>query len=110
MNLQIVLKALSDNTRLNIIELLLNKNYCVRALSKKLNISESAVSQHIKILKENNLLIGKKNGYHIHYDVNRDMLLKLAKQIELLANTKKDIDIIKECSCKCNKKNKCNME
>ncbi len=38
-----IFKALSDGSRLRILELLLERTYCVRALSLKLGLSESAV-------------------------------------------------------------------
>lgn len=107
MQIQILLKALSDKSRFKIIELLLQKNYCVRALSFQMGISESAVSQHIKLLKETGLLIGNKCGYHVHYRVNKDVLHQLAKDIEELANTECQKDKPKNCRCDCNIKNRC---
>jgi len=38
------IRALADENRFKIVKLLLNKEYCVRALACKLEISESAVS------------------------------------------------------------------
>ena len=46
MNTHLTLKALSDETRMKLVILLLKNNYCVRALAKELKISEAAVSQH----------------------------------------------------------------
>lgn len=85
MDLSIVLKAISDETRLKILKMLLQHNYCVRALSRNLGISEAAVSQHLKILKEADLLIWERKGYFVHYDVNRNTLHELSFQIEDLA-------------------------
>ena len=53
-----ILKSLSDETRYNLIKLLLSHDYCVGALAKRLNISESAVSQHLKILRTAGLVKG----------------------------------------------------
>ncbi len=86
-----VLKAMADETRFKILKLLLHHNYCVRALSKKLGITESAISQHIKVLKEANLIVGARKGYYMHYDVNRDMLQKLAIEIKELAAIKRKV-------------------
>lgn len=88
MDITLVLKCLADENRLKIIHLLAERKYCVRALSKQLAISESAVSQHIKILKNAGLLeIGDKNGYNIHYAVNRDCLIMLSEKIMKLADS-----------------------
>lgn len=79
-----VLKAMADETRYKILTLLLQQNYCVRALSREIGLSESAISQHIKILKEAGLLDGMKKGYFMHYYVDKDILNKLALNIEKL--------------------------
>ena len=52
MDRTLVLKAIADETRLKIITLLLRHNYCVRALARKLELSESGVSQHLKVLRK----------------------------------------------------------
>jgi ArsR family transcriptional regulator len=81
----IVLKAIADDTRIKILELLLRHNYCVRALAKKLSLTEATISQHLKVLREAGLLEGEKRGYFMHYDVKRDVLHELAKEIEVSA-------------------------
>lgn len=81
-----VLKCLADANRMQIVRLLSQRKYCVRALSSELGISESAVSQHIKSLKDAGLLeLGDKHGYHIHYAVKKDTLLQAAAEIQRLA-------------------------
>ncbi|MBQ6849519.1 MAG: winged helix-turn-helix transcriptional regulator [Oscillospiraceae bacterium] len=88
MEIAIIFKCLSDENRLKIIQLLSKRKYCVRALSQQLCISESAVSQHIRVLKNAGLLeIGDKNGYNIHYAVNKEVLLLLSEKIKLLADS-----------------------
>ena len=92
------IKALADKNRLNLLKLLLHKNYCVKVLAEELEISESAVSQHLKILREADLVIGEKKGYYVHYGVKRENLSQLADYIEELAD-------IKQVNCKnCNGK------
>ncbi|MFO7882504.1 MAG: metalloregulator ArsR/SmtB family transcription factor [Kosmotogaceae bacterium] len=80
-----ILKALSDETRYKIIKLLINNKFCVSALSKRLNISESAVSQHLKILKNAGIVEGEKISYYTHYTVNLDALQKVANKISELS-------------------------
>lgn len=58
----LMLRALADENRWKILSLLSENQYCVRALSKILNITESAVSQHLKLLREANIVIGEKRG------------------------------------------------
>ncbi len=84
MDRTLVLKAIAEETRMKIITLLLQCNYCVCALARKLGMSEAAVSQHIKILRGAGLLTGEKTGYFVHYSVNRNVLQELTQDIENL--------------------------
>ena len=67
MELDRILKALGEPMRLNIYQNLLIRKHCVRSLSKKLGISESAISQHMKVMREAGLIYGERYGYHTHY-------------------------------------------
>ncbi len=67
MDISVLLKALGDPTRLSIFQQLLIRKHCVRSLSKKLGITESAVSQHIRVLKDAEMVCRERFGYHIHY-------------------------------------------
>ncbi len=80
-----ILKALSDETRFALIQLLLQHNYCVGALSKQLNITESAVSQHLKVLRTAGIVKGEKRGYYTHYYVDRELLREAASSIVTLS-------------------------
>lgn len=75
------LKAIADENRLKIIKLLLTKNYCVGALANQLNISESAVSQQLKILREADLVMGEKKGYYVHYMVKTENMKQIGDYI-----------------------------
>ena len=78
-------RALGDDTRLKIVDLLLQHNYCGRALARKLGVSEAAVSQHLKVLRQAGLLVGEKCGYFRHYSINQVALLELAQELERMA-------------------------
>ena len=80
-----IINALSDETRFKLIKMLLQHNYCVRALAENLDITESAVSQHLKILRNADVVKGEKRGYYTHYSVNRELLKRTAKEIEELS-------------------------
>jgi ArsR family transcriptional regulator len=85
-----VLKAIADNSRMNILKLLLKHNYCVRALANELALTEATVSQHLKVLREAGLLVGEKRGYYMHYYVKREVLHELAKEIKELADIEQE--------------------
>ena len=105
-----VFKAIGDETRLKILILLSSKNVCAKGIAKHLGISEAAVSQHIKTLKEANLVIAYKEGYYVMYELNKDVLENAKKFMDLLIH--KDIDLIsKQCNIKINDLNitKCKL-
>jgi DNA-binding transcriptional ArsR family regulator len=77
-------KALADENRVKILNLLSEKKRCVMALANILKISQPAVSQHLKILKNSGLLDSNKQGYHIHYSVNQDVLEDYRRLIKQL--------------------------
>ena len=82
MELSILLKALGEPTRLSIFQQLLIRKHCVRSLSKKLGVTESAISQHMKVLREAGLVYGERYGYHIHYLPKQEALDELNAAFE----------------------------
>lgn len=106
-NRSLVLKALADDTRMQILELLLRHNYCVSALARKSELSEAAISQHIKVLREADLLIGQKRGYFMHYDVNRKVLANLSNALHMLSLIPKEVCTPKQGGCTESRKQKC---
>ena len=94
-------RALADDTRRRIIRLLLGHNYGVSELARVLKISESAVSQHLKVLKEADLLTGEKRGYYMHYDIDRDKLRELAREIDGMAEIDRQVCTGSEGMCDC---------
>jgi ArsR family transcriptional regulator len=75
-----VFSALADPTRLKLVKLLCRQHdpdaLCVNALAGFLGVTQSAVSQHLRVLRAIGLVKGERRGYHIHYFVNRDVLEK----------------------------------
>lgn len=95
-------KALSDENRLKLLMLISKKNICAKGISNHLNISEAAVSQHIKILKDSNLIVGEKKGYHIIYNINEDSMVKIRDFISLVLDDKSVVSF--NCKIKCSNK------
>ncbi len=110
MDRMLVLKAIADKTRMKILSLLLRHNYCVRALARKLELSEGAVSQHLKILRDAGLLIGEKKGYFMHYDVDRGVLHALAAEIDGLASLERELCTPEEGGCHSSEQEHCHIQ
>lgn len=69
-------KVLSVSSRVTMIDLLKRRSLCVNALAHALDITPAAVSQHLRILRDANIVIADKRGYFVHYRVNEETLLK----------------------------------
>lgn len=113
-NIVKVFKALGDETRLKILILISSKNICQRGISRHLQISDSAVSQHIKTLKETNILEGYKEGYHVFYKINEkafeecQIFMKFINNESTYISNIDNIDINKNCCINaCKGKSKC---
>ena len=59
-------KLLSVDKRIEIIELLKEDNMNVNSIAKSLGISQSAISQHLRVLKAAGLVKDERRGYWIH--------------------------------------------
>ncbi|WP_059103484.1 ArsR/SmtB family transcription factor [Shouchella shacheensis] len=64
------LKVISDPTRLLMLKLAENKEYCVCQFVDMFEISQPAVSQHIRKLKQVDLLKENRKGQWRHYSLN----------------------------------------
>ena len=82
-----IFKALSDPTRLRLVKLLSEQSpgecpgecsgkgfLCVNALAHTLGVTQSAVSQHLRVLRQAGLVQGERRGPFVHYSLNQDGL------------------------------------
>jgi ArsR family transcriptional regulator len=76
-----VFKALSSKPRLKIVRLLKEHPQCVNAIAKRLGMTQSAVSQHLRILKEAGLVRGKKRGNWKHYEISSENLERYGRSM-----------------------------
>ncbi|OGW54922.1 MAG: hypothetical protein A2Z46_04820 [Nitrospirae bacterium RBG_19FT_COMBO_55_12] len=82
-------KLLSVDKRIEIVELLKNEPMSVNALAEALKITQSAVSQHLRVLKSAGLVTDERRGYWIFYSLNRDILEKCRQRLNRI------------CTCGC---------
>lgn len=69
-------KALSDETRLNIIEMLKSGKLCACKILEKFNITQPTLSYHMKILVDSGLVLSQKKGTWNYYSLDSDKLKK----------------------------------
>ncbi len=75
-----VFKVLSVDTRVKIVQLLKVHSLCVNALSHHLGVTPAAVSQHLRVLRDADVVIAGKRGYYVHYRLN-DKTLRRWKEM-----------------------------
>jgi ArsR family transcriptional regulator, arsenate/arsenite/antimonite-responsive transcriptional repressor len=73
--------VLSVETRLKIIRLISTGPLCVNAIAHHLDMTQSAVSQHLRVLRNARLVEGEKRGYFVHYRVSFDNLKPWQKKV-----------------------------
>ncbi|TKJ20100.1 MAG: hypothetical protein CEE43_13710 [Promethearchaeota archaeon Loki_b32] len=66
-------KALGDRVRFLIYNLIGKKEMCVCELTAILNLSQPAISHHIKILDQAGLIYGVKKGKFTSYEINKNL-------------------------------------
>jgi ArsR family transcriptional regulator len=65
-------KALADDTRQRILEMLLERELCVGDIVEAFHISQPSISHHLDVLKRFGLVVSRKEGKQVFYTVNRD--------------------------------------
>lgn len=68
-------KALADDTRQQILVMLLDGEKCVSDIVEAFDISQPTVSHHLGILKQFKLVTSRKEGKLVFYDINRNNLV-----------------------------------
>lgn len=74
MSLQYTLRALADPTRREILNLLKEKSMSAGEISERFPISFAAVSRHLAVLKEADLIRDERDGKYIFYEINTSVL------------------------------------
>lgn len=83
-----VFKALGDPTRLKILHLVCtkNNNFYVAEIAEKLGITNSAVSQHLKVLKSIGIVNYDRKGFKVYYSANNEMFSTFRENIKKLTD------------------------
>ncbi len=63
-------KALGDENRMKIIRMISDREMCAIELLQKLEISQSTLSHHMKVLTGNSIVNSRKVGAQVHYTIN----------------------------------------
>lgn len=90
-----IFSMLQDERRQEITQLLFeNRELSVSAITEKLSLSRPAVSHHLKLLLDTNLISVRQEGKERYYRLNLENALTLLKELTL--SIEHDIEEIKE--------------
>lgn len=78
MNHVAAFKALSDDTRLEILKMLAAKSMCANEILQFFDISQSTLSYHMKSLAESRLVTIVKDGVWVRYSLNGSVFRELS--------------------------------
>jgi len=81
-------KALSDQNRVMIVDMLSCGELCACKILEKFNITQPTLSHHMKILCDSGLVSGRKDGKWMHYSLNDEMALNLRTFLERITTAK----------------------
>lgn len=92
-----IFKALADETRLKIVDMLSCGEMCACDILEYFNITQPTLSYHMKILTDCKIVNARKDGSWMKYSLNVLNLRTFEKFI-------KDISDDSDCICKCTEK------
>jgi ArsR family transcriptional regulator len=90
-----VFHALSDETRLELLERLKNGEECVCELTDAMKTAQSRLSFHLKVLKDAGLIHDRRDGRWMYYSLNPDALEDLE---DLVGRLKKSAQVGRSAS------------
>lgn len=80
-------KALNDETRRKIIDLLKDKDMNAGDIANEFNMSKPSISHHLDILKRADLIVREKKGQYIIYSLNMTILDDLLQWVLTIKKT-----------------------
>ena len=77
--MNILFKALNDQTRRDILELLKEKDMTAGEIADRFNISKPSISHHLDLLRQAGLVVSVKEGQFISYSLNTTVMDEMLK-------------------------------
>ena len=76
-NLARIYKIFGDATRIKILYVMFEKEVCVQDIANKINMTQSAVSHQLSILKDARLVKARKEGKIVYYSLDDEHVKKI---------------------------------
>lgn len=98
----LLFKAISDQTRLHIVDLLSSGEMCACQLLDNFNITQPTLSYHMKILCDSGIVNGRRVGAWMYYSINGAVIENISGFLsEIKSNKDKCISKLNaNCDCK----------
>jgi ArsR family transcriptional regulator len=93
-------KALGDKTRLRILSLLKTNELCVCELVEILKMTQPAISQHMRKLKNAKLVKERRKGQWVLYSLDGSILPFFSAFLQTLPDSSKEIEDLKASGLK----------
>ena len=90
MGLQNTLKALADPTRREILNLLKGGKLSAGEITEHFSVTGAAISRHLSVLKEADLIFDARDGKFIYYELNTSILEEILLFVSELKGEKND--------------------
>lgn len=79
-----IFKALAHPIRLKLVKKLMQDSHCVCDLNENIAFSQSAISQHLRILSEAGVVVKEKQGLKVMYSLSCGCIASLVDSVENL--------------------------
>ena len=90
-------RALGDETRLKIVECVLDSEQCVCDLTELLSSKQSLLSFHLKTLKDAGILNDRRDGRWVYYSLNPDAVVFLEQFLGELKDSRRTPQGVRKC-------------
>ncbi len=90
-----VFRALGDETRLRLVELLRDGEQCVCDLTAELDVGQSLLSFHLKTLKEVGLITDRREGRWVYYSLNPEAVEALARTVGEMKPARRSLRVLR---------------
>lgn len=92
-----VFKALCDERRLRILDLLKSGEKCACVLTEQMNMPQSSLSYHMKILCESGIVVGREEGKWTHYKICSTGSQRAVDLLKEITSAEVSSDICDKC-------------
>lgn len=79
-----IFQALSAATRIRLLCMLKDQSMSVGEIASRLDVTQGAASQHLRVLRDAGMVQAERRGYHVHYEVKGSALDQCRQALECI--------------------------